>query len=558
MKKRFLPPSATASFSSPVEPSAQLSDSKVDNKSPDLYDNPSFHAASIYGGTSVSVPVGSEKSTDSQVIFTSPLPAVEPPTNWSTSVQTLLDQPPSALPQRLVLGGMIFCLAFAAWATFGQIDEVGHAQGQLVPKGEVYKIDPVEMGKVVNIAVKEGQAVKAGEVLVELDSQIASGEVDRLQQMLTAYAIELSQKQTLREKAHMDARTRAQIAEANTQSQKAAIAQANAKAEATRELLTETQGGIAAIKEKIERLKPLTATAEELQKQRQDDVEAQLARIERLKPLSASGALSKEAVFQAEQNYRNSQSALTQSQLTEGANTKEQMFQAEQSLRDRLSTITQSEGQLQQTLAEAAGLQAELVQKQAEGRRTQIEAQQQIQQLEVETTQLKAKIAETQNLLSAAKAKLKQRFLYAPVAGVVSSLNVSHAGEVVQPGQTLAEISPQDAPLVLSAILPNREAGFVKTGMPVQVKLDAYPYQDYGIVPGKVTSISPDAKPDQQLGPVYRVKVSLDRNSVTSEHGSIRFKAGQTASADIIIRRRRIADILLDPIRQFQKGGIKL
>jgi HlyD family secretion protein len=453
---------------------------------------------------------------------------------------------------------MIFCLAFAAWATFGQIDEVGHAQGQLVPKGEVYKIDPVEMGKVVNISVKEGQAVKAGEVLVELDSQIASGEVDRLQQMLTAYAIELSQKQTLLEKAHMDARTRAQIAEANTQSQKAAIAQANAKAEATRELLTETQGGIAAIKEKIERLKPLTTTAEELQKQRQDDVEAQLARIERLKPLSASGALSKEAVFQAEQNYRNSQSALTQSQLTEGANTKEQMFQAEQSLRDRLSTITQSEGQLQQTLAEAAGLQAELVQKQAEGRRTQIEAQQQIQQLEVETTQLKAKIAETQNLLLTAKAKLKQRFLYAPVAGVVSSLNVSHAGEVVQPGQTLAEISPQDAPLVLSAILPNREAGFVKTGMPVQVKLDAYPYQDYGIVPGKVTSISPDAKPDQQLGPVYQVKVSLDRNSVTSEHGSIRFKAGQTASADIIIRRRRIADILLDPIRQFQKGGIKL
>jgi HlyD family secretion protein len=140
----------------------------------------------------------------------------------------------------------------------------------------------------------------------------------------------------------------------------------------------------------------------------------------------------------------------------------------------------------------------------------------------------------------------------------VSSLNVSHAGEVVQPGQTLAEISPQDTPLVLSAILPNREAGFVKTGMPVQVKLDAYPYQDYGIVPGKVTSISPDAKPDQQLGPVYQVKVSLDRNSVTSEHGSIRFKAGQTASADIIIRRRRIADILLDPIRQFQKGGIKL
>ena len=94
--------------------------------------------------------------------------------------------------------------------------------------------------------------------------------------------------------------------------------------------------------------------------------------------------------------------------------------------------------------------------------------------------------------------------------------------------------------------------------MPVQLKLDAYPYQDYGVVSGKVTSISPDAKPDEKLGPVYRVKVELDRNYITDEDKRIPFKAGQTASADIIIRRRRIAEMLLDPIRQLQKGGINL
>ena len=66
---------------------------------------------------------------------------------WSPPVQTLLDQPPSTLPQKLLLGGMAFSLAFGIWATVGKIEQVGYAKGQLVPQGEVYKIHPVESAK---------------------------------------------------------------------------------------------------------------------------------------------------------------------------------------------------------------------------------------------------------------------------------------------------------------------------------------------------------------------------------------------------------------------------
>ncbi|HEY9650386.1 MAG TPA: HlyD family efflux transporter periplasmic adaptor subunit [Coleofasciculaceae cyanobacterium] len=526
--------------------------------------NPSPESNSIYGGVAVSsppvVPVPSIPETTSNSVDNSTFAAspAANPGKWSTSVQTLLDQPPSSLPQKLVLGGLVFCTAFAAWAAFGQIEEVGHAQGRLVPQGEVYKIDPVEMGKVVKIAVKEGESVKAGQVLVELNTEMAESDVTRLGQMLTAYQLELSQKQALLSKAYSEARTRSEIAQANADAQKAAIAQAEAKVAAIQALLREHQTGATADRERIARLQPLTATAEQLLQQRQADVAAQKERLQRLQPLVADGAISKEVVFQAEQNLRDRQSAITQSQLTEATNTQEQVFQAQQSLRDRQNAITQNEGELRQALAQITALKAELAQKQAEGQRTQIEAQQQIQQLEVEATQLKAKIAETQNLLNQSKTKLKERYLYAPVDGVVSSLNVRNIGEVVEPSQTIAEVAPKNAPLILLASLPNQEAGFVKTGMSVQVRLDAYPYQDYGLISGKVTSISPDTKPDQQLGSIYQVKVALDRNSVTDEQGSIQFKAGQTASADIIIRRRRIADILLDPIRQLQKGGMNL
>jgi len=528
--------------------------------------NSSPEAALIYGGVAVGarydqprqrIPETRPNSQERSTAANSPAAATNT-ANWSTSLQTVLDQPPSTLPRQLILGGLTFCVAFGAWATLGRIDEVGHARGQLVPKGEVYKIHPIESGKIARIRVKEGQSVKAGEELVELDTEIAATEVERLQQMLVADQIQLNQMQSLIARTRLEAQTRAEIAKADAQAAMAAIDEINAKAAATQKQLTELRTAAAASEDRVNRLKPLSGTTQELRKKLEADVAAAVEEVERLKPLVEAGAISKKYLLDAQQVLRDRQSAITKNQLEEVTSTQEREFEAEQALRDRTSAIAANESELPQTLAQAEQLRAGLLQKQAEGRRTQIEAQQKIQQLEVETTQLKAQIAENQNLLSSAKAKLKQRFLYAPVDGVVSSLNIPNPGEVVQPGQTIAEMAPQNAPLVLSASLPNQEAGFVKIGMPAQVKLDAFPYQDYGMVTGKVLSISPDAKPDERLGAVYRVQVALDRSYFTANHQTIKLKAGQTASAEIIIRRRRIADIILDPIRQLQKGGINL
>ncbi|NEO35322.1 MAG: HlyD family efflux transporter periplasmic adaptor subunit [Moorea sp. SIOASIH] len=514
---------------------------------------------SIYGGTAVSAPPlpQSPNHVRNPVTPTSSLGATNTE-NWSTALQNLLDQPPSVLPQRLLLGGFAFCMVCGVWATFGQIDEVGKATGKLVPKGEVYKIHPIQSGKVAKIAVKEGESVTAGQVLVELDTELGATEVERLEQLINADQIKLIQMQGLIENIRQEAQTRKQIAKADIDAQQAAIAQAQTKVAALREQLIQHQEAKVASQDRLERLKRLKATTQALLQQREDDAFALKERLENLKPLLASGAISKEQVFQAEHSLRASQRVITQTQLQEAASNQDQIYQAQQSIRDRNSAITLTQSDLNQTLAEIQRLQAGLTQKQAEVHRTQLETKQKLQQLEIELTQLNAKIAENRNLLTSAKARLKQKFLYAPVDGVVSSLNVANIGEVFQPGQTIAEVAPQDVPLVLSASLPNQEAGFIKEGMPVQIKLDAYPYQEYGIIKGKVTSLSADAKTDQQLGSVYEVEVSLNRDYVTEDDQMIRFKAGQTAKADIIIRRRRIVDFLLDPIRQLQKGGVNL
>jgi hemolysin D len=429
-----------------------------------------------------------------------------PDRNWSASIQTVLDHPPAAFPYQVIWGGVLFSMAFGAWAYFGQVDEVGQARGHLVAGGNVFQVHSVELGKVTNLMVKEGQKVTQGQVIAELDGQIDQGEVTRLVQVLAGDRQQLAQMQGLLNRLNSVATNQVDITTADQQAQVAAIAESEAKAAALRATLQEQEGDAAAYEDRLKRLQPLVA----------------------------EGVIAQERLFEAEQNWR-----------------------------DRLSAVTRTQGEVAQVAAELERLRSQLNLKQSQGSNTLLESAQQANQLQVEMTQLSAKITETESLISTAQVKRNQRVLVASVDGIVSTLNVRNPGEVVQPGQTVAEISAQNAPLMLKATIPNREAGFIRVGLPVQVKFDAYPYQEYGIVPGKVAEISADAKPaNSQSGapsePVYQVYIELERNQISTRQQVVPFKSGQAASADIVIRRRRIIDLLLDPFRQMQRGNINL
>jgi HlyD family secretion protein len=478
--------------------------------------------------------------------------------NWSPELQSVLDQPAASFPAKVILAGVVFMGVFGVWAHFGTIDEIGNARGELVPQGDVYKIHPVDLGKVVQVSVAVGDMVQAGQVIAQLDNELAANDVERLKEQLTASQQELTQKQGLLERTHLEAQTRATISAAQIQAQQAAINQVETRIAATQRLLDQYNSEVDAAAVRLEALSPMTGQVETLLEQLKASEAAALERVERLRPLVEQGALSKEFLFQAEQTLRDRQRAIAQTELGETNSTKEQMFQAEQTLRDRQRAITQNQGELEQMGSEVQRMEAELSQRQAEAQNMAIETQQKIQRLELELTQLNGRMTETQKLLTNAQARLGYKSLHAPVDGIISVLNISNVGEVVQPGQTVAEITPEEASLVLSAALPESQAGFLKTGLPVKVKFDAYPYQDYDVIAGTVTSISPDTViPQGGTGPVYEVEITLERDYVVEGQEKIQFKPGQTATADIIIRRRRIMDILLEPIRKLQDSGVE-
>lgn len=434
---------------------------------------------------------------------TPPIKVVEPSvaTDWSQPVQTVLDQPPSNLPFQLAIGGFTFAACLIVWAWLSQINEVSHAHGKLIPKGEVFKVDPVETGKVARVLVQEGQPVRKGQVLLELDRDLADTDVERLEKELTAAQTELNQTRMMIGQAQLQAAARSTMARSQTQAQLIELFKSQKDSDSSQTLLSQLQAEIAEHQKRLERMQPL---------------------------------------------------------VSQGALPQDQVFQAQQAIRERERVITESQGTLARSRSETDRL-AELVkQQQADEQNVQLEAQQHIQELKLRASQLQAKIAQSQTLIEAAKAKLSDRYVYAPVSGNISALKVHNPGEVVQQGQTIAEIAPANRPIVVSAMMPTQEAGLVKTGMPVQLKFDAFPYQDFGVVPGRVKRISPDSNSDPQLGQVYRLDIELDRSTVTKGDQTIALKSGQTATAEIVTRQRRMIDVFLDPIRQLQKGGINL
>lgn len=517
--------------SSVVERESQSSLAINEIDADDQLVNLADETAYLYGGTAASEQVTTKQHHNFPESFSTATPKTFPAesVDWSASLQTVLDEPPSSLPYHIVLGGMIFGMVIVAWATVGQIDEVGKASGRLVPQGESYKIHAVVPGKVARIDAKEGDSVAAGEVIAQLDREIALNEVERLAQESAAYKTQLIQTQVLIDKTQLEAKTRVAINNAEIKAQEAVINQAQAKIESQKVAIAQGQQKSQINQSLVAQLN-VAASAEK-------------ERLERLKSLAAQGAISKDQIFQAQQNLGDRQRSITQ-----------QIGESQQA-------VTESkrlQADLRQVLAEAQQLQQQLAQKQAEGNTAQIQAEQTIQKLQVEKTQLYAKMQQTEKLLQQSKAQLRQLSLAAPVNGTILSLNIKNSGEVVQPGQTIAEVAPENAPLILETVLPTQEAGFIKVGNIAKVKFDAYPYQDYGVITGKVISISPDSQPDEKLGSVYRVGIALDRDYVKTNQQTIQFKPGQTASAEIIIRRRRIADMLLEPIKQLQKGGINL
>ena len=444
----------------------------------------------------------------------------------------IVETPPS--PTGRAIGATVIALFLAAlvWAFIGSVDIVATAPGKIIPSGRTKVIQPFETGVVRAIHVRDGQTVKTGDVLIELDPTMNAAELGHLKSDLIAAELDV-------------ARLRAALAgDANPL-----------------EDFRPPEGASPALIE-MTRLFLISQTAE--QQAKVAGIDRQLAQKEAERATVAATIGKLEATIPL---------------LGERVDVRKQLY--DKALGSKLTYLTEYQdyvGQQQELLvqksryheaeAAVAALTETRAQTAAEYRRTRFE----------ELTKAEQKAAGLAQDVIKAERRTTLQVLTAPVDGVIQQLAVHTNGGVVTPAQALLVVVPLDSHLEIEAMVSNHDIGFVHVGQQVEIKVDTFSFTRYGLLHGEVLNVSQDAitrekPPDksnekapgaetatsepkgQELN--YAARLSLDRTQMQVEDELVNLSPGMAVTAEIKTGSRRIISYLLSPLVRYKQEALR-
>lgn len=425
------------------------------------------------------------------------------------------ETPPSPWQHR-VLWTLLALLVFAGlWSAFAQLPIVATAQGQFIPKGKVKVVQPLGNGTVKAILVHAGQAVSKGQALIELNPTVSAADAQATRGQLA-----LARRQRERIESQLQRRPNPATAgeldpEAGVEDSLRAAEEATYRADlaAARARLDQAAAQIAAGRDRLSMLQQSLAIVD--------------SQLRDSKELAAIGAIAKDDYLRLKR-----QSIDTSGQLATQRHDMLKLLAEQQAARLDVERVT------------------------ARYRRDLLHS------LESNT--------ETRLRLDATNAKaqhdLDLQVLRSPVDGVVQEVGVTGIGEVVNSSQKVVIIVPRNTPLEVEANLPNQDIAFVRVGQPVQIKVAAFPFEQFGIIPGRVAQISPDATqvagsnggPIPAEGLVYRIRVRPERSTLMVHGRAVPMLPGMAVQADITTGRRSVLAFFLDPFKRNVSEGLSV
>jgi len=413
--------------------------------------------------------------------------------------------PVSRIVLRTVL---VLFAALSVWAAVAQLDMVAVAEGELVPQTAVKIVQPAEAGIVREILVQDGDLVKTGQVLARLDPTVAAADNRSARAQLAAKQLEL-RRIDAQLKGGSLSRTATDDPELYVQVQADAAARTRAQQDVRRieeATLARMESELASAREtlsKLERTLPSYQQAAEA-----------YARLGEQKLVGSLAAAEKQREYVEKQQDLKSQTAYVSS--------------LESSLRSQRAKVEQvSSGYDSQLKAERVQLMADVA------------------RLEEEAT----KQGFREGLLE----------LKAPQAGVVKDLATTTLGAVVQPGTVLLSLVPAGEPLVAEVYVRNEDIGFVREGQAARIKLAAYPFTKYGMLEGRVVTLSADAMRLSDLSAPqkgadyasmspFKARIRLSDQRLRWEATTLPMVAGMQVQAEVSQGKRTIIEYLLSPV----------
>ncbi|OEC32596.1 hemolysin secretion protein D [Pseudomonas sp. 21C1] len=419
----------------------------------------------------------------------------------------LQEKPVHPAPRYIQWALMLFAALTLLWACIGEIDVVATASGKIVPSGKTKIIQPSEVAVVKAIHVYDGQHVKAGELLVELDAQITGADVDRLKSDLLAAQVDRARASALLaaiEQRSEPPNLAALIPDASPDVQQAAQRWVQGQYLELRSTLDQSDAEIEQRSAEIQ------------------SVRTSIASLNQTLPITRELAA----------DYKR----LLDKQFI----AKHAYLEREQARLDQERELALQQARIAELSAAKKAAESQQNSVLAQTRRTMLDLQHEAEQRAAGLAQ-ELKKAEQRNRLM---------HLTAPVEGTVQQLAIHTNGGVVTEAQPLMVIVPTDQPVEVEAMLENKDIGFVRPGQEVEIKVETFSFTKYGVVDGVVQSISNDAIEDEKLGLVYSARIQLKKNTIQVGENLIALSPGMAVRAEVKTDKRKVIDYFLSPLKQ--------
>ncbi|WP_095154621.1 HlyD family type I secretion periplasmic adaptor subunit [Pseudomonas sp. Irchel 3E13] len=412
--------------------------------------------------------------------------------------------------QRILL---LFAALTLAWVCIGEIDVVASAAGKIVPSGRSKLIQASEGAVIRVIHVSDGQVVKAGDLLVELEDRITAAEVERLGSELLAARIDKARAQALLsaiERQREPEPLAALIPDAPAVQKQAAQRWLQGQYLELRAALDQVT---AEIEQRSAEIRSASARVESLQQMLV--ITRQLAADYKL--LWRESAMAKHLYLEKEQIRLDQERELTTQRLRV-----EELTAAKNAASHRHAGVI---AQTRRAMLDLYG-----------------EAGQRVAALTLE--------------VSKAEQRHRLKTLTSPVDGTVQQLAIHTRGGVVTEAQTLMVIVPVKQPVEVEVQFENKDIGFVFPGQPVEIKIETFTFTKYGVIPGVVQSISSDAIEDERRGLMYSARVKLEQSHIRVNERDIRLSAGMAVRAEVITDRRKVISYFLSPLQRHVRESL--
>jgi hemolysin D len=477
---------------------------------------------------------------------------------------SLQETPVHPAPRRLAIAICALFTIAVLWSVLGQLDIVAVAQGRVIVSERTKTIQPLEAGVVTRIAVRDGDTVTAGQVLVELDATAARADHGSVAEQLRAAEAELARSTALLTAL---ASGRAPMVDAALASGRApmvdaALASGRAPVAGAPSANDSARGASASSAANPDRSAPTAADAATLMAE-WADLTAKLAQLDaEQQRRAAEAATVREAVAKLETMLPMARQREADMQALA-----EQGFVNRHAGQDRTRERIELERDLalqQARLAESRAAQAE-----GEARRAAFIAE---TRRTLRDRQAQARLQRDQLAQQHDKTEHRERLtrLTSPVDGTVQQLAVHTPGGVVTPAQVLMVVVPRTrgeagvetadgSPSGVSAevVLENKDIGFIRVGQRARIKLETFPFTRFGTLDATVIRVSADAVPDERRGAVFLATLQLDQPTIEVGGRPIALAPGMNLTAEIKTGQRRVIDYLLGPIEAATAQSLK-